>query len=358
MLKWKQNWEETQQHFIDWWNREGLVITVGTHPQPESHEVVAKPGPVGMVEAYEDGVARAKRNHYHLAHQQFPGDSLPIASTDIGPGSLALFLGSEPGFSPETVWFKPCIHEVDEPESLPPLKFDPDSHWWKVTEATCRACAELAQGKYLVGCPDLVENVDIISALRDPQTLMIDMIMRPEWVEQKVMESNQAFFEAYQRIYDIIKLPDGSSCFGAFALWGPGKTVKVQCDACAMFSPDMFRRFVVPALTEQCEWLDNSMYHLDGTQCIDKLDPLLAIEALDAVEWTPQAGIEGGGDPRWFDIYHRILDAGKSVQVMGAQLHELRPLLDEIGTAGVYVGMWPQTAEEAEQALDIAAAYR
>ena len=45
---------------------------------------------------------------------------------------------------------------------------------------------------------------------------------------------------------------------------------------------DMFRRFVVPALTEQCEWLDNSMYHLDGTQCIDKLDPLLAIEALAA----------------------------------------------------------------------------
>jgi len=36
----------------------------------------------------------------------------------------------------------------------------------------------------------------------------MDMILRPEWVEQKVSEVNQAFFEAYQRIYDIIKLPD------------------------------------------------------------------------------------------------------------------------------------------------------
>jgi len=32
-------------------------------------------------------------------------------------------------------------------------------------------------------------------------------------VEQKVWEVNTAFFEAYQRIYDIIKLPDGSMCY-------------------------------------------------------------------------------------------------------------------------------------------------
>ena len=358
MLTWKENWSETRENFIDWWNHEGLVLSVGRHPlDTPREELGALPG-VGMVEAYEDGPARASRSHARLAGQAFPGDSLPISSTDIGPGSLALALGSEPGFSPETVWFEPCIHEVEEPETLPPLVFNPESHWWRVTEATCRAAAELGRGKYLVGCPDLVENVDIVSALRDPQTLMMDMILRPEWVEQKVWEVNQAFFEAYQRIYDIIKLPDGSSCFGAFALWGPGKTAKVQCDAAAMFSPGMFRQFVVPALTEQCEWLDHSMFHLDGTQCIDKLDALLAIEALDAVEWTPQAGIEGGGDPRWFEIYRRILDAGKSVQAVGVTLEQLKPLLDAVGPKGMYIMMWPRSLAEAEQALEIGAAYR
>ncbi len=311
-----------------------------------------------MVEAYEDGQGRALRNHAWLAGQTFAGDSLPISCTDIGPGSLALFLGSEPGFSRETVWFEPCFNEVDAPESLPPLVFNPLSRWWQATEATCRAAFELGRGKYLVGCPDLVENVDIVSALRDPQTLMMDMILRPEWVEQKVWEVNQAFFEAYQRIYDIIKLPDGSSCFGAFCLWGPGKTAKVQCDAAAMFSPGMFRQFVVPALAEQCAWLDHSMFHLDGTQCVDKLDALLEIGALDAVEWTPQSGIEGGGDPRWFDIYRRILAAGKSVQAIGVKLDELKPLLDAVGPKGMYIMMWPQSMAESEQALDIATEYR
>ena len=70
-----------------------------------------------------------------------------------------------------------------------------------------------------------------------------------------------------------------SSTFGAFGIWAPGKTAKLQCDASAMFSPDMFQRFVVPSLTEQCEWLDYSMYHLDGSQAMCHLDALLGIDA-------------------------------------------------------------------------------
>ena len=83
----------------------------------------------------------------------------------------------------------------------------------------------------------------------------------------------------------------------------------MQCDASAMFSSAMFDDFVVPALTEQCRWLDYSLYHLDGTQAMHHLDSLLAIEALDAIEWTPQAGIESGGHPRWYPLYKRIIDA-------------------------------------------------
>jgi hypothetical protein len=358
MLSWKPNWSDTRRHFVDWWNHEGFVLTVGTHPFDTPREALAKLPKPGLVEAYENAPARARRNHDWLAAQQFPGDSLPISSTDIGPGSLALALGSEPGFSRETVWFEPCWIEVEEPELLPPLAFNPDSRWWKVTEATCRAAMELGRGKYLVGCPDLVENLDIVSALRDPQTLMLDLLERPEWVERKVWEVNEAYIAAYQRIYDIIKLPDGSSCFGAFNLWGPGKTAKVQCDAAAMFSPAMFRHFVVPALTAQCQWLDHSMFHLDGTQCLDKLDLLLAMDELDAVEWTPQAGIEGGGDPRWFDIYRRILAAGKSAQAIGVTVAQLKPLLDTVGPKGMYIMMWPRTLHEADQALAIADAYR
>jgi hypothetical protein len=356
---WKANWEEAKQHFNAWWRHEGLVLGTGWQPLDPPRERLPEPPEPDSIEArYAEASLRARRQHYALSRYRYQGDTLPISATDVGPGSLALFLGSEPRFAPDTVWFEPSIMGVREPESLPPLRFNPDSRWWRITEATCRACAELGRGKYLVGCPDLIENVDILSALRDPQTLMVDMIERPAWVEEKVAEINRAFFAAYQRIYDIIKLPDGSSCFGAFGLWGPGKTVKVQCDAAAMFSPAMFRRFVVPALTEQCEWLDQTMFHLDGTQCLCQLDPLLEIEPLDAVEWTPQAGIEGGGHPRWYDVYRRILAAGKSVQAIGVKPGEVEPLLDAVGPRGMYVVTYPRTEREVEALLTAAQRYR
>lgn len=358
---WKSNWEETKQHFVDWWNREGLVLGMWGAPRREGgpREQTREPAAARSVaELYVDAEGRAARNHHQLAHQDFPADVLPISETDIGPGSLALFLGSEPGFSPETVWFEPCIDRCESPEDLPRFHFDETNRWWQVTKATLEACARMGRGKYLVGCPDLVENVDILAALRDPQTLLMDMIERPGWVEQRVAEINDVWFAVYQRIYDIIRLPDGSSVFGAFRLWGPGKTAKVQCDASAMFSPDMFRRFVVPSLTEQCRWLDNSLYHLDGTQAVCHLDSLLSIEELDAIEWTPQAGIEGGGHSRWFDLYKRILDAGKSVQVVGASRAEILPLLDAIGGKGVYVITGFSSAREAETLMAEVEQYR
>ncbi len=88
------------------------------------------------------------------------------------------------------------------------------------------------------------------------------------------------------------------------------------------------------------------------------LDSLLNIAALDAIEWTPQAGIETGGDPRWYDLYRRILEAGKSVQVVGATTAEIRPLLDAIGSKGVYIMTWFTNTEEVEEITSMAAKYR
>lgn len=304
------------------------------------------PEPVSPEEWYTNYEYRAEILDRRLKETLHPFDCLPIAGTDMGPGSLATFIGSEPGFTERTVWFNPSIRDIEHPEELPPIRFDENNKWWILTRKLLELVRKYAEGKFIVGCPDLVENIDILGALRDNQTLMIDMIERPGWVCQKVDEINQVWFEAYNRIYDIIKLDDGSSAFSAFHLWGPGKTAKVQCDASAMFSPDMFNRFVVPALTEQCRWLDNSMYHLDGTQCICHLDSLLAIEALDAVEWTPQSGIEPGGHPRWYGMYKKILDAGKSVQIIGVTIDDAERILDTLGTQGVYLSV--DVADEKE----------
>jgi hypothetical protein len=126
---------------------------------------------------------------------------------------------------------------------------------------------------------------------------------------------------------------------------------KVQCDFSCMIGPEMFKEFVVPPLAEQCARLDYSMYHLDGTQAVHHLDALLAIDSLDAIEWTPQAGLPGGGDPQWYDIYRRIKAAGKSVQALGVGLNEIEPLIDAVGPEGLYIMCWHDKEAEARAML-------
>jgi hypothetical protein len=185
--------------------------------------------------------------------------------------------------------------------------------------------------------PDLIENLDILAALRGPQALMADLLDRPGWVKARIEELNPIYFAVFDAIFARILDEWGGNVFSAFCLWGPGKTAKLQCDASAMFSPAMFNRLVAPSLDEQCHWLDYSLYHLDGTQALCHLERLLALEALDAIEWTPQDGLPGGGDPRWFPLYRRILAAGKSVQAVGVAYDEVIPLLDAVGPRGLFI---------------------
>ncbi len=356
---WKPNWDETKEHFRAWWRHDGLVLGMwGAPPAGTPQVIVEDPGPPRSLEQrYLDVQWRARANHYALSRSSYPADCLPEADCDLGAGVLALMLGAEPRFAPETIWFTPSMMD-DDPEGYPPLRFNPDNRWWQLTEATINACQALGRGKYAVECLDLVENMDILAALRDPQCVLMDMLERPEWVHAKLAEINAAWFAAYGKIYELIKLEDASSVYGAFRLWGPGKTAKVQCDCSAMFSPAMFEEFVVPSLTAQCAWLDHSMYHLDGHQCLPHLDLLLGIDALDAIEWTPDPTVPGGGDPVWFPMYRRILDAGKSVQVLNVAPAQIVPLLDAIGGKGVYVMTFFANEQEANALVELTAGYR
>lgn len=334
-VQWKPDWPTAMRHHVQWWCGEGLVLEVFGPRSASRLPGVAKPEPPATIrEEWLDPDYVARLNEYHLANRCLLADTVPHASTNVGAGDLAAFLGAEWHFAPDTVWYEPVI---DDPENHPPLEFDPDNAPFRALLAMTRANVEHAAGRYLVGMPDLVENVDILSAMRDPQTLMMDMIERPAWVRRCVDQINRAYFEVFDAFYEVVRDPGGGNVFTAFNVWGPGKTAKVQCDASAMFSPAMFREFVAPALTAQCDWLDYSMYHLDGTAAMVHVDALLSIEPLHAIEWTPGAREPGGGDPRWYDLYKHIKAGGKSVQAIGVRPDEVLPLLDAVGPEGMYV---------------------
>ncbi len=366
-----EEWERIRARYRAWWRREGLVLhvlapreTAADHTNPQAPFYYLMGG-LDTTLSFEDDEAlrdawlnpqrRARQAEWFLAGMYFGGEAFPFFDSNMGPGNLATFLGSEPSFAVDTVWYHPCI---TDPDNHPPLQLDLDNPWFLRQRAILEAGMEVSGGRYPVSMPDLVENLDILASLRDPQRLMVDMIERPEFVKARLAEINRAYFEVFDRFYEIIAPPWGGNVFSAFCIWGPGKTAKVQCDAGVMISPQMFAEFVVPALTEQCEWLDYSLFHLDGTQAIRHLDQLLAIEALDAIEWTPQVSAPQGGDPAWFGLYRRILAAGKSVQAINVRPGEVIPLLEAIGDRGVFVMVNAESEAEARALVEAVEAHR
>jgi len=188
--------------------------------------------------------------------------------------------------------------------------------------------------------------------------LFFDLIERPAWVQRCLAEINQAYFAAFDLMFEKVRDEDGGNAFAAFSVWGPGKTAKVQCDFSVMISAKMFREFVSPHLAAQCEWLDYSLFHLDGTTALQHVEPLLEIEALDAIEWTPQSRLAGGGDPQWYDLYRQIKAGGKSVQAVGVGPDQVVPLIDAVGPEGLYVFTWTDDQASAEKLVKKVEQYR
>jgi hypothetical protein len=356
-LIWKDDWATARQHHLDWWQRRGLVLWV-TAPRDEPAAELAAPAPASnLEERWYSPSWRLRQQEYALSRCYFGGDAFPIFGALSAAGDLAPYLGCPLRLSPETVWCDPCINEP--PEAHPPIQLDRGNWAFGQHLEMVELAVRESHGRWLVMMPDLAENLDILAAMRGPQALMTDLIDRPAWVERRVAEINAAYFEAFTAFGDLTRDAHGGNAF-CFQVWGPGKTAKVQCDACAMFGPAMFRRFVAPALTEQCAWLDYSLYHLDGEDCLANLDELLAIEPLDAIEWTPRRLSVGdsGGHPRHWDLYRRILAAGKSVQAIAVRFDEVIPLLDACGGQGLYISTSAPTEAQARALGERVQAYR
>jgi 5-methyltetrahydrofolate--homocysteine methyltransferase len=340
-MKWKPDWQNARENLTKWWAGRGLALWL-TAPRDHPVEAVDEPAaPADLVERWTQPAYRCSAAEYRMSRTCYAAEAFPYFDTQIGPGSLGTFLGAEPHFAETTVWYEPCITDA---EAFGPVRFEASGNrWLEAHLAVMDEGLRRAAGRYLVGIPDLIENLDTLAALRDTEQVLVDLVERPGWVERRLWEINEAFFAAFELMYERVRGADGGSVFSAFCIWGAGRTAKVQCDISAMLSPAMFRRFVAPPLAAQCDWLDCSLYHLDGEDALQHLEALLAIPSLDAIEFTPRGGFSNdaasppGGSPHWYDLYRRIKAGGKAVQAIGVREDEVIPLIEAVGPEGLFI---------------------
>ena len=353
MKTWKSNLEETKQRYINWWNHKGIILNMWEHFQEgvQPHAEITPPAPAkDLSQKWFDPQWRAEYLDWYVAHSSLKADILPVANTQLGPGSLAAILGGVFEGGEDTIWIHPHPDFTDE------IVFNPEHPNWILHKELLKACKAKANGHYFVGMPDLMEGLDVLAALKGTDRVLLDTVMQPEILEQQMQQINDIYFKVFDELYDIIREGD-EMAFCYFSSWAPGKMSKLQSDISTMISQDDYRRFVQPFIREQCQKIDYTLYHLDGVGAMHHLPALLEIEELNAIQWTPGVGEPQGGSPKWYDLYKKILAGGKSVMACWVTLDELKPLLDHIGADGVHLEMDFHNEKEVEQAMRIVEEY-
>ena len=275
----------------------------------------------------------------------FAGEAFPNLFVYLGTGVLAAFLGADPVFYSDTLWFDGSI----EWDQLGNIEMDPQNEWWRRARRDTEISVEKGAGKFFVGITDLGGMLDVAQSLRGKKRLMVDLFRLPEKVTDLCWSILEIWSRCYNELDKIIqsKMKGSSAWMG---IWCKDRWHPLACDYAYMLSPTKFREFVLPFIEEQCRRLDHSIYHLDGYGQIPHLDALLNIPELDAIQWVPGIGKPQRGSEKHFPMYKRIRSAGKGLY-LSVSPNEIEPICRHIGAEGILFHTRCQTEQEAKKLL-------
>lgn len=243
------------------------------------------------------------------------GEAIPHYVPSFGPDQMAAFCGAELVIPDEgahygTDWALPCITDW---ETDLPITLDPDNYWWQRMLGFMDALAEAFSGKLVLSHLDLHSNLDTLLAMAGGEKLCLDLILEPDSIDRAMADVRALYAPIYDGAYEAGRMHEHGT-LGWVPAYHPVKANTIQCDFAALIGPEHFRRWALPALTEEAEHLGGAcIYHLDGPECIVHVDDLCTIPKLRGIQWT--TGARNKGFPEWMDLLKHIQSKGKALWV-------------------------------------------
>ena len=243
----------------------------------------------------------------------YAGDALPVYNPGLGPDQFAGWLGADLIFRPkedDTSWAVPFVQNW---EDHPEFRIHSDNRWWKLYLEILRRSVEAGQGKWITGFPDLHTGIDALSAMRGRERLLLDLLDDPEAVLRAMHQMTELWKYVVDAVWSVVG-PAGQGSSQWTMGWSPNRFLCIgQMDFTCMISPEMFREFCGQDLAECCQYVDCSLYHLDGPGAIRHVPQLCVVEKLNSIQWIPGAGAPPLS--QWIGLLRQIQQGGKSIQV-------------------------------------------
>jgi len=348
-----KDWEKIKKHYIAWWNCEvldkvALMVTAPRENHQQNKATIGTPEDRLNKKKVIDLAERKIQNTF------YGGLAFPQYCPNFGTDVFSAYMGATIEFSPLgdhpvswVDWEKPVLKDYSD---LSPLEIKEDNFYWQKTKEFTSYALERSKGVYFVGITDIHPNMDALAVLRGgPETLCLDMIDNPDGVKKAVKLLWKAWHKVYEKSYKIIAKRQEGTC-AWINLWSPGKTYPVQNDFTCLISTKMYEEFFLQEILNEINYLDYSIYHLDGPDALKHLDMLLEVPRLNAIQWVPGAGLEKESVVKWMPIYKKTQAKKKAITVY-CKPNEIDLVLDNLSPKGLMISTKCSHQQEAEELL-------
>lgn len=336
MFSLKPDYEQSRARIEAFWHSELIdrpVVQFVLYKPPE--ESIPYPSSEGMTieQWWLDVQFRVDLAQADLSNRLFLGDSLPITYPNFGPEILSSFYGCPMHFGDYgTSWSDPILPEWSLADAI---HLDWQHPFLLRLYELTDALIEAGRGKWITGMTDWHPGGDNLAALRDPQNLALDMLENLDAVKALLARLEPDYYKIYDSFYNKLRAA-GLPITSWLSLIHDGRFYIPSNDFSIMISKRMFDEIFLPGIVRECQFLDRSIYHLDGPGALRHLDSILAIPELNALQWVFGAG--NAGYHRWVWVYQKAQQAGKGIQV-DCTLSEVELVTQTLDPHGVYLNV-------------------
>ncbi|MCL1794413.1 MAG: hypothetical protein FWG34_11160 [Oscillospiraceae bacterium] len=353
-LLYKPDWDKTKDNYSHWWAREDFgrcAISIRA-PRAKPFGGQAPALPEKIEDRWLDIEYLKKSAEHRFGSTYYAGEAFPLWNAGYpGWDFIPSYIGCDVELAEHTGWVSPLIQKGELTEYKPEnIKIGENNKWHKFALKIHNLAASEAKGKSIPGIQAIGGVGDIMAALRGTQELLYDLYDCPEHVKKMEMRLMDIWTEVFERFYNITReAAEGTTNF--MGIWAPSKFYTCSNDFSYSISTKMFEEIFMDALQKQVDYLDYSIYHVDGIGAFKHIDMLCGIKKLNALQFLP-----GAGKPSPLHYKNEL----KKIQAAGKNLHisiapqEVKQALDMLSSKGLFIDTWCGSEGEADDLLKCA----
>ena len=226
-------------------------------------------------------------------------------------------------------------------------RLDHQHPWFEKCMHFAETLVDRAEGRYPVSHGPELGPTDLHALLRGHSASILDLVDEPDRSAELLAHLGHVFAEFFQEVWKRLPLYHGGYFDAQYQLWAPGPIIRMQEDATANFSPDLYRRLVQPVDRMIAGQFPCSFIHLHSTSMF-LLDAFLEIEEIRCF----QINLEPFNIPvrGMLEYFKMVQNADRPLLIRGSLTEdEARLLMDTLDPRGLYLHIMPKSREEADR---------